>query len=82
MDSRRNSGRLIRIAGARGWTGGSGLGKNSFRGGEPLLQGVLASLGCLVVVNGGEVVVNCVVNRGAWKTLFGTQIFSCFLQKS
>jgi hypothetical protein len=40
--------------------------------------GVLAFLGGLVMVNRGEAVVNWVVNRGAWKTLFGRQIFSSF----
>ena len=45
-----------------GWTGGLWIGKKGFCGGEPLLQGVLAFLGGFVVVNGGEVVVNCVVN--------------------
>jgi hypothetical protein len=32
------------------------------------------------MVNRGEVVVNCVVNRGGWKTLFSGRKFSSFLK--
>ena len=35
-----------------------------------VFAGVFEFLGVFVVVNRGEVVVNCVVNRGAWRTLF------------
>jgi len=35
-----------------------------------VLQGVLQILVYFVVVNRGDVVVNCVVDRGAWTTLF------------
>jgi hypothetical protein len=41
-----------------------------FCGEEAFLQGVFAFSWCLVVVNRGDVVVNCVVNRGALWTLF------------
>ena len=50
--------------------------KKCFCGGKAFLQGVFAFLGCLVMVNRGEVVVNCVVIRGARKTLFGLRKFS------
>jgi hypothetical protein len=36
-----------------------------FCGGDVFLQGFLRFCGVLVMVNRGEVVVNCVVNRGA-----------------
>jgi hypothetical protein len=41
-----------------------------FCGGGWFLQGGFAFLWCFVMVNRGEVVVNCVVNRGVWRTLF------------
>jgi hypothetical protein len=56
--------------------------KKMFCGGESFLQGVFAFYGVLVMVNRGEVVVNCVVNRGAWTTLFcrpkACQLFEIF----
>jgi hypothetical protein len=39
--------------------------KKMFCGGESFLQGVLRFYGVFVMVNRGEVVVNCVVDRGA-----------------
>ena len=57
------------------------IGKKVFVVESLFYRGVLAFLGGFVVVNGGEVVVNCVVNRGAPKTLFGRQTFFLFLKK-
>jgi hypothetical protein len=37
-------------------------------------------LWCLAMVNRGDVVVNCVVDRGAWTTLFARLKFSSFLK--
>jgi hypothetical protein len=54
--------------------------KKCFRGEWSFLQGVFAFYGVLVMVNRGEVVVNCVVNRGAWTTLFRGLKFSSFLK--
>jgi hypothetical protein len=59
---------------------GCGLGKKCFCGGEPFFQGVLAFSWCLVMVNRGDVVVNCVVNRGAWRTLFRRAKIFLFLK--
>ena len=50
-----------------------------FCGGEVFLQGVFAFVGCLVMANRGDVVVNCVVNRGVWRAVFGwAKIFLFF----
>jgi hypothetical protein len=38
-----------------------------------VFAGGFGVFGCFVVVNRGEVVVDCVVNRGAWQTLFAHQ---------
>jgi hypothetical protein len=54
--------------------------KKCLCGEKPFLQGVLAFLWYFVMVIRGEVVVNYVVNRSAWTTLFGARKFSSFLK--
>jgi hypothetical protein len=42
-----------------------------FCGGSAFLLGIFEILACFVVVNRGEVVVDCVVNVVCWLSLFG-----------
>jgi hypothetical protein len=54
--------------------------KKCFCGGWSFLQGVFAFYGVLVMINRGEVVVDWVVNRGAWTAFFRGLKFSSFLK--